>query len=382
MQCVLHLVFVLSLIYLANAVVLTTPMKNNFPQIAVLGCDSRKANLYYDIDKQVWVEHLISSCVNNEQSILEFCQQAYPSLRIGNIVRLDSVLRFENWCELISPIDKNGDNIHRCKQGSGTEEVVQPFRCLYMNSKREEINLPAIDCSINSIIGTGECLRAEKWQQLASIECANKSMNLNNSIMTLDWCGLSAFRGIEFVCCPSKKFNDNDYETSLDEQDDNTLVEDDPIRDAPQTSHRRIIAMTLASREPNWMEDYRRWNTDSAYFADDEDTNDYQPSPVPKSDEQERFTKDKEEFKRKYKEQIDQLKSRWQTRQNEIQLLANRNASAAQQQYEMSESDFRQEYEFLKQSANRERIRINELHEIHLDTALNTEKIEANKKIS
>jgi len=50
-------------------------MTNNYPQIAVLGCDSRKANLYYDIDKRVWVEHLISSCVNNEQSILEFCQQ-------------------------------------------------------------------------------------------------------------------------------------------------------------------------------------------------------------------------------------------------------------------------------------------------------------------
>jgi hypothetical protein len=138
---------------------------------------------------------------------------------------------------------------------------------------------------MNSIIGTGECLRPEKWQQLASIECANKSMNLNNSIMTLDWCGLSAFRGIEFVCCPSKKFNDNDYETSLDEQDENNLIEDDPIQEqTPQTSHRRIIAMTLASRkfiheknkqtflfvysgEPNWMEDYRRWNTDSAYFA-------------------------------------------------------------------------------------------------------------------
>ena len=50
-------------------------MINNYPQIAVLGCDSRKANLYYDLDKHVWVEHLISSCVNNEQSILEFCQQ-------------------------------------------------------------------------------------------------------------------------------------------------------------------------------------------------------------------------------------------------------------------------------------------------------------------
>ena len=106
-----------------------------------------------------------------------------------------------------------------------------------------------MDCSINSIIGSGECFRAEKWQQLASIECANKSMQLNNSIMTLDWCGLSAFRGIEFVCCPSKKTNDNDYETSVDEQDDATLTEDDPIRDSPQSSHRRIIAMTLASRK-------------------------------------------------------------------------------------------------------------------------------------
>ncbi|CAF4704773.1 unnamed protein product, partial [Rotaria sp. Silwood2] len=75
MQSLLHLIFVFSLIYLSNAVVLKTPMTNKYPQIAVLGCDSRKANLYYDIDRQVWIEHLISSCVNNEQSILEFCQQ-------------------------------------------------------------------------------------------------------------------------------------------------------------------------------------------------------------------------------------------------------------------------------------------------------------------
>jgi hypothetical protein len=122
-----------------------------------------------------------------------------------------------------------------------------------MNSKREELSLPSVDCSINSIIGTGECLRAEKWQQLATIECTNKTMNLNNSIMTLDWCGLSEFRGIEFICCPTKKSNDNDYETSLDEKDDNALIEDDPVPEPPQASHRRIIAMTLASRKEKHM---------------------------------------------------------------------------------------------------------------------------------
>jgi hypothetical protein len=50
-------------------------MTNHYPQVAVLGCDSRKANLYYDTERHVWVEHLLSSCVDGEPSILEFCQK-------------------------------------------------------------------------------------------------------------------------------------------------------------------------------------------------------------------------------------------------------------------------------------------------------------------
>lgn len=80
----------------------------------------------------------------------------------------------------------------------------------------------------------------------------------------------------------------NDYETSFD---DNKLDEDDSIQElllVPPTStvetHRKIIAMSLGSRkayrddfcfsiilsfkgEPNWMDDYRRWNSESGYFA-------------------------------------------------------------------------------------------------------------------
>lgn len=48
----------------------------------------------------------------------------------------------------------------------------------------------------------------------------------------------------------------NDYETSLDEQDDNALEEDNPIQEllvVPKTStietHRKIIAMSLGSRK-------------------------------------------------------------------------------------------------------------------------------------
>lgn len=110
---------------------------------------------------------------------------------------------------------------------------------------------------------------------------------------------------------------------------------------------------------------------------DDEDTNDDQPS----NEERQRFSREKEQFKRKYKEQIEQLNVRWQARQAEIQRLAARNASAAQQQYETSEIDFRREYDSLKQAASRERTQLNELHEIRLDIALNAARTEANQKL-
>ena len=54
---------------------------------------------------------------------------------------------------------------------------------------------------MNSIIRSGECLRSEKWQELASLECSNKKTMLNSSIMPLEWCGLSQFRGAKFFCC-------------------------------------------------------------------------------------------------------------------------------------------------------------------------------------
>jgi hypothetical protein len=138
--------------------------------------------------------------------------KAYPSLDIGNIVRLESVLRFENWCKLLPSTD---DSVPRCSTESLTEEITQPFRCLQKNSKREELVVPNFDCTMNSIKDTGECLRAEKWLQYASVDCSNKGMILNSSTMTVDWCGLEQFRGIEFICCPVKgtknKENQKDF---------------------------------------------------------------------------------------------------------------------------------------------------------------------------
>jgi len=75
------------------------------------------------------------------------------------------------------------------------------------------------------------------------------------------------------------------------------------------------------------------------------------------------------------------LKSRWDNRQNEIKLLATQNPDDAQKQYEKIEMEFRREYDTIKQTAGRERARINQLHETNLDKVLDSAKNETNQKL-
>lgn len=58
------------------------------------------------------------------------------------------------------------------------------------------------------------------------------------------------------------------------------------------------------------------------------------------------------------------------------------NPSKAQEEFEASDLQFRQEYDSIKQDANRERGRINELHEKNLDTLLDTAKNETSRQLS
>ena len=76
------------------------------------------------------------------------------------------------------------------------------------------------------------------------------------------------------------------------------------------------------------------------------------------------------------------MKTRWQTRQNELQLLANEKPSEAQSQSEQAEFDFRQEYDTMKDNAARERTRLNEIHEQKLDSILDIAKKETNQKLN
>lgn len=196
-----------------------------------------------------------------------FSFKTYPSLEIGNIVLLDTVLRFDNWCELIS---STSDANPRCRTTPQAEESVRPFRCLHQNSAQEESLVSSPDCLRRNIGGPSRCLRAEKWEQMASMDCSNRTMILSSSLKTLGWCGLGEFRGVEFSCCPLTGTRGNDGEfvshwstpfrlidneaSQVDGQDGDRLAEDDPIsellilpKNETVETHQRILAMSQPS---------------------------------------------------------------------------------------------------------------------------------------
>lgn len=164
------------------------------------------------------------------------------------------------------------------------------------------------------------------------------------------------------------------------------------------------------------MEDYRRWNSDPAYFAGKTSSFFFCFFFLKNSFRRRRYewlstvagssnegTTTFRQRQRRFQTKIQttnrssnfpffliffllffeyfQLRSRWQTRQHEVQLLSLRNSSAAEQQRQSVDIEFQREYEQLKQSASQERRRLNELHETHLDLALNSAKIDANKNL-
>ena len=102
--------FTIDMFIQTKSVNLKTSVTNNYAQVAVLGCDSGKVNLYYDMQRQVWLEDLVSGCASNEQNILEFCQKVTISNALIHNLPDDLLFdffpfRFIHHCKLVILFD-------------------------------------------------------------------------------------------------------------------------------------------------------------------------------------------------------------------------------------------------------------------------------------
>uniref|UniRef100_A0A8C3SXF6 Amyloid beta precursor like protein 1 n=1 Tax=Chelydra serpentina TaxID=8475 RepID=A0A8C3SXF6_CHESE len=130
------------------------------------------------------------SCFRSRQEILAYCQEVYPELQITNAVEGTQPVTIDNWCKKGRP---------QCK---GHRHIVVPYRCLVGEFVSEALLVPDT-CKFLHQEKMDSCESYVYWHGVAKEACSGEGLELHSYGMLLP-CGADRFRGVEYVCCPSR----------------------------------------------------------------------------------------------------------------------------------------------------------------------------------
>ncbi|XP_043390866.1 amyloid-like protein 1 isoform X4 [Chelonia mydas] len=130
------------------------------------------------------------SCFRSRQEILAYCQEVYPELQITNAVEGTQPVTIDNWCKKGRP---------QCK---GHRHIVVPYRCLVGEFVSEALLVPDT-CKFLHQEKMDSCESYIYWHGVAKEACSSEGLELHSYGMLLP-CGADRFRGVEYVCCPSR----------------------------------------------------------------------------------------------------------------------------------------------------------------------------------
>ncbi|XP_069796093.1 amyloid beta precursor like protein 2 isoform X2 [Narcine bancroftii] len=159
------------------------------PQIAMF-CG--KLNMFMDINTGTWEVDPSGtrSCLGTKDEILNYCTKVYPDLQISGVMESNQPTKIDNWC-------KRGKR--KC---SGHIHIVVPFRCLVGEFVSEALLVPD-RCKFLHQEQMDTCDSHFYWHSVAKEACTAETLELHSYGMLLP-CGPDRFRGVEYVCCPSR----------------------------------------------------------------------------------------------------------------------------------------------------------------------------------
>ncbi|EMP29862.1 Amyloid-like protein 1 [Chelonia mydas] len=114
----------------------------------------------------------------------------YPELQITNAVEGTQPVTIDNWCKKGRP---------QCK---GHRHIVVPYRCLVGEFVSEALLVPDT-CKFLHQEKMDSCESYIYWHGVAKEACSSEGLELHSYGMLLP-CGADRFRGVEYVCCPSR----------------------------------------------------------------------------------------------------------------------------------------------------------------------------------
>ncbi|XP_064425673.1 amyloid beta precursor like protein 2 [Latimeria chalumnae] len=159
------------------------------PQVALF-CG--KVNMHMDVRTGKWEPDPsgVESCFRNTDEILNYCQKVYPDLQITSVLEATRPVTIDNWCR---------KSRRKCK---GHQRIVVPYRCIAGEYVSEALLVPD-KCKFLHQEKMDSCESYMYWHSVGKQACGAEFLELHSYGMLLP-CGTDRFRGVEYVCCPSR----------------------------------------------------------------------------------------------------------------------------------------------------------------------------------
>lgn len=288
-----------------------------------------------------------AGCLQGKYDILKYCKRVYPNLEITNIVEYSHMSHINNWCK--------EDNSASCKH----QFTVRPYRCIVGEFVSESLQVPS-RCRFSHIAGRTKCNDYKYWSLKAESECGLKteedthqSMKLH-SFAILEPCGLSMFRGVEFVCCP--KSVEEKIEKVVDLEKD---IDEDDYDDDDENS---------SESDTSDDEDNKEKTEQDPYFKDDSSN---------AISEHERFRDAEERLEKKHRKKVTKVITEWSELFERYNKMKATDPKGAEEYKREMTARFRKTVAALEEENKEQRTQIEELHDERVQSALNEKKRQA-----
>ncbi|XP_053546130.1 amyloid beta precursor like protein 1 isoform X2 [Bombina bombina] len=158
------------------------------PQLALF-CG--RVPLHMDLMSGDWVPDPrgICSCLGSKEEILQYCRQVYPELQITGVAEAATTVTVTNWCPKQRLECKGHQHIvvpYHCLGEFVSDALLVPDKCRFLH--REQMDV---------------CESYQHWHETARGACAAEDLDLHSYGMLLP-CHPDHFRGVEYVCCPTR----------------------------------------------------------------------------------------------------------------------------------------------------------------------------------
>ncbi|KAM5132316.1 amyloid beta precursor like protein 1 isoform 2-T2 [Mantella aurantiaca] len=132
----------------------------------------------------------VPSCPGNNEEILQHCRLMYPDLQITGVTEAAQPVTVTNWCQKQKP---------ECKRRL---HIVVPYLCLVNEFVSDALLVPD-KCRFLHREQMDTCESYQHWHEMARTACAAEDLDLHSYGMLLP-CRPDRFRGVEYVCCPTR----------------------------------------------------------------------------------------------------------------------------------------------------------------------------------